>query len=196
MLTDRIIGAFTFRGSAYAEVERDTSFTQTAWILVAVSAFLSQLGTQAGNLSTGNFIGWILGTLIFTVVSVAGFALACFIISWLGKTMFQADISFDEAVRTLGLAYVWNAVGVLGVLGGILPVLACLLAPISIIAALAGFAAWLFAIKEALDLDWMPTIVVVVAAFLVNLMLTFLVGLILAPFGLAAAGLFGAMGGS
>ena len=47
MLINRIIGAFTFRKGVYAEVEEDTSFTTTAWILVAVVAFLNQLGSAA-----------------------------------------------------------------------------------------------------------------------------------------------------
>ena len=43
MLMDRIIGAFTFRKEVYAEVEKDETFTSTAWLLVAVVAFISQL---------------------------------------------------------------------------------------------------------------------------------------------------------
>ena len=33
MLTERIMGAFTFRKGIYAEVEQDASFTSTAWLL-------------------------------------------------------------------------------------------------------------------------------------------------------------------
>ena len=36
MLTQRIIGAFTFRKSVYAEVEHDPNFTTTAWVLAVV----------------------------------------------------------------------------------------------------------------------------------------------------------------
>ena len=37
MLTERIIGAFTFRKGVYADVEQDTSFTTTAWMIVATA---------------------------------------------------------------------------------------------------------------------------------------------------------------
>ena len=37
MFLDRIIGALTFRPGIYKEVEKDTSFTTTAWLLVAAS---------------------------------------------------------------------------------------------------------------------------------------------------------------
>ena len=49
MLVNRIIGAFTFRKGVYAEVEKDTSFTTTAWILVVVASFLNQLGLFASS---------------------------------------------------------------------------------------------------------------------------------------------------
>ena len=46
MLTERIIGAFTFRKGVYAEVEKDTNFTTTAWILVVVVALLTKYGAN------------------------------------------------------------------------------------------------------------------------------------------------------
>ena len=57
MLINRIIGAFTFRKGVYAEVEKDTAFTMTAWILVAVVAFLNQLGSAA----SANLVNWLAG---------------------------------------------------------------------------------------------------------------------------------------
>jgi hypothetical protein len=36
MLTNRIIGALTFRRGVYAEVEADKTFTATAWTLVVI----------------------------------------------------------------------------------------------------------------------------------------------------------------
>ncbi len=48
MLTNRIIGAFSFRREVYAEVEKDTTFTTTAWLLVIVFGFLNQLGSHVG----------------------------------------------------------------------------------------------------------------------------------------------------
>ena len=57
MVMDRIIGAFTFRKGIYAEVEKDASFTRTAWIIVAVVAFLNELGLNAST----NIPGWLAG---------------------------------------------------------------------------------------------------------------------------------------
>jgi len=51
MLTERIIGALTFRRGVYAEVEADKAFTATAWILVVIFALLNQLGSNASRTS-------------------------------------------------------------------------------------------------------------------------------------------------
>jgi len=46
---------------------------------------------------------------------------------------------------------------VLGILGALASVLACITAPIQFVAWIAGLVAAMFAIKEALDLDWTST---------------------------------------
>ena len=47
IMMDRIMKVFTFKNEVYKEVEDDASFTQTAWMMVAAVAFLSQLGSNA-----------------------------------------------------------------------------------------------------------------------------------------------------
>ena len=193
MLMNRIIGALTFRKGIYAEVESDTSFTSTAWLLVAVVAFLSQLGANsAGNPGLGK---WLLGSILGTIFAVIGFAFAAFVISWVGSSVFNAQTNFEEMVRTLGLAYVWNAIGFIGVLALLSQTLVCLLSPVTLLGALLGFVAWLIAIKEALDLDWLQTIITLVIGLVVNIIISILAGLVLGIFGLSAAGLFSLFGG-
>lgn len=194
MLTDRIIGALTFRRGVYAEVEHDKSFTQTAWLLVLVIAFLNQLGATAGVAANANFIRWIIAAVVSTAFAVLGFAVGAFVVSWVGKTLFSADINFEEAVRTLGLAYIWNGIGVLGIFSAITPLLTCLLTPVTFIAWILGLVAWLFAIKEALDLDWTQTIITLIIGWFVNFIITALAGIVLGIFGFAAAGLGSLLG--
>ena len=186
MLMNRIIGAFTFRKEVYAEVERDVEFTNTAWLLVVVISLINQLGQLPvyGFKSIGQ---WLIASIVAVVLSVAGFALGAFLISWVGKQFFQAEVDFGEMVRVLGLAYVWNVVGVIGILGFI-PFLLCILSPISIIAAIAGLVSWLFAAKEALDLDWGPTVITVVIGVVANIIITMVLsGVILTILGVGAA---------
>ena len=149
----------------------------TAWLIVIVVALLSQLGTF------GFGTDWFLATLFGTVASVAGFAIAAYVITWVGKAVYQADVTFNEMVRTLGLAYVWRVIGALGVFGGFL---SCLLAPALIAAFVLGLIAWFVAAKEALDLEWGQTIITVVLGWLVMLAIAILTGLILGALGIGA----------
>ena len=186
---DRIIGAFTFRKGVYAEVEHDTTFTGTAWIIVALAAILNQLGSNARG-GFDDLVGWLLGTVIGTIFALVAFAIGVAVVSWIGRAVFNAEVTFDELLRTLGLAYVWQAVGVVGVLGAISVTLTCIVAPAQLAAALAGLVASFVAAKEALDLEWLQVIITVVIAFVVIIAITVVAGLVISllGFGVAAAG--------
>lgn len=191
MLMERIIGAFTFRQGVYAEVEDDTNFTATAWILVAVVAFLNQLGSQA----TSEVGGWLIGAIVGTVFAVVGFAVGALIINVVGRSVYNADVTFQELVRTLGLAYVWNVVGVLGILTALSPALGCLLAPVMIAAWVLMAISWFRAAREALDLETGQTIVTVILGWLAVVAISIVAGLVLAALGLGAAAVGGLLGG-
>jgi hypothetical protein len=191
MLTDRIIGALTFRREVYAEVENDPTFTSTAWIIVAVVTFLNELGTRAS--ANVGFGSWLIGAVVATVLGLIGFALAAVVISWIGSSLFNADVTFDEVVRTLGLASVWRAVGVIGSLVAFSTFLACVTAPALIAAFFLTIAAWFIAVKEALDLEWGQTIVTVILGFLVLLVFYAITGAVLGFLGIGAAALGGAL---
>lgn len=194
-MMDKIIGAFTFRKEVYKEVEDDASFTPTAWMIVAVVALLSSLGSGA---VAARAIGvrWLFGVVGGVIFAVAAFALGAFVISWAGKYFFNAETSFEEMVRVLGLAYVWNAVGFLGILALLGPALKCVSGPITFLAAIAGLVAWFIAAKEALDLEWPQTIGTVIIGWVVSLVVTMIAGAILGLFGLAGAGISAALGGA
>jgi hypothetical protein len=187
MLTDRIIAAFTFRSEVYKEVENDTTFTQTAWLLVVVVAFLAQLGSRAAD----GLVGWLIGAVVGTIFAVIGFAVGAFVINWVGRTVFNAEVTFEELVRTLGLAYVWNVVGVIGILGVLSNALACLLAPVTFVAWIAGLISWFVAAKEALDLEWVQTIVTVILGWLALVVVMIVAGAVLTLLGLGAAAVGG-----
>ena len=181
-MLNKIIGAFTFRKGVYAEVEKDTSFTSSAWLIVVVVAFLSQLG---GNASRG-FGGMLVGAIIGTLFAVGGFALAAFVISLIGKSLFNAAVSFEEVVRTLGLAYVWNIIGFAGILGILSPALVCVVSPLLIIGWVMGLIAWFVAAKEALDLDLGKTIITVIIGWVVMLIVTGIASAIVGALGFTA----------
>lgn len=190
MLFDRISGAFWFRSRVYAEVEEDTTFTTTAWLLVIVSAFLNQLGSHA----SGNVTNWLISAVAGTITSVIGFALAAFIIDRVGRALFGADVTFDELVRTLGLASVWSAVGVLGVLTSFVEPVSCFLAIIMLAAAIALVISWFVAAQEALDLRWGRTLATVILGWFVWLVIVIGTRVVLNMLGLGAGALGGLVG--
>jgi hypothetical protein len=190
MLTERIIGAFTFRTGVYADVEEDPSFTRTAWILVAVVAFLNQVGSFASS----ELVNWLAGAVIGTLFAVAAFAVGALVINWVGRAVYKAEVTFDELVRTLGLAYVWQVIGVLGILSAFSTALACLLAPVMVIAAILLVVAWFIAAKEALDLDWVKTIITVILGWLALIIITAIAGVIVGLLGFGGAVLGGLLG--
>ncbi len=194
MLIDRITKAFMFNKDVYSEVEHDTSFTTTAWVIVSVTAFLGSLGSQFGASGFDQPVAGITGALVGTVVGIIGFAVGTAVITWIGQTVFKAEVTFGELVRTLGLAYVWRVVGVLSIVAAFSPTLTCVTAPISIAAAIAGLFSWFIAAKEALDLDWTQTIVTVILGWVAIMAVVFFTTLILGMLGLGAAGLMGAFG--
>jgi hypothetical protein len=186
MLTTRIIGAFTFRRGAYAEVEKDTSFTTTAWILVAVVAFLNRLGSFASS----DPISWLIGAIGGTILAILGFAVGALVINWVGRVVLKADVRLDELVRTLGLAYVWQVIGILGILAAFSEALSYVLVPVQIIAGILMIIAWFLAAKEALDLEWVQTIVTVILGWLAQFVITTVItGLVLGLFELGVTAL-------
>jgi hypothetical protein len=193
-MIERIIGAFTFKPGIYSDVKKDAGFNGSAWLIVVITAILNSIGTSAAA-SHGRFWIWLVSALVAAVFTVAGFALACFVIAWVGKTVFNTTASFNEIVRPLGLARVWHIVGVLGLLALITPALGCVTGIFSFTAGILGFIAWLIAAREALGLEWPQTIATVVLGMIVVLLVSVISGLVLGAFGLATAALLGAFRG-
>jgi hypothetical protein len=188
---NRIVGALTFKRQVYADVEKDTSFNATAWAIVAGLALITQFGTYwfAAEDTTSAIVAGAVGT----IVTVVGFAVGAWVIAWMGKAMFKADVSFDEMVRTLGLAYIWNFFGALAALGNVIPLLGCLTAPGACIGWILGLVSYFIATQEALDLDTGQTVITVIAGWVVTFLIiasaTFVIGLLGVSVG-ATGGMF------
>jgi hypothetical protein len=191
-MMDRIIGAFTFRKGVYAEVARDPLFTTDAWIIVVVANFIAQLGSSAALLTgSEGFFGYLVSVIVGTLMSLIGFVVSVFLVSWLARSMFKSTAGFDELQRAMGLANVWRVIGFLSILSAISPALVCLLSPVTIIAGIAGLAAYLISIREATGMEWVGVIVTVFVAVIIQLIVTAIAGGILAIFGFGAAALLG-----
>ena len=188
MLTERIVGALTFRRGVYAEVEADKAFTATAWILVVIFALLNQLGSYASQ----SIFDWIVSTGIGLLTAIAGFAVAAAVINWIGRGRFGSEVTFDKLVRTMGLASIWTAVGVLGIIAAFSDALSHILGPVIVISWVALVVAWFVAVHEALDLTWGKTLLTVMIGFIPWAIIMSLTGVVLTLPGLNANG-FGSL---
>jgi len=184
MLIQRITGALTFRRGVYADVEADTNFTASAWLLVVIFALLNQFGSYASQ----SFFDWLVSTGIGTLTAIAGFAIAAAVINWVGRGVFNAEVTFNELVRTMGLASVWTAVGVLGALAAFSDALSCILGPVIVISWIALVVAWFVAVHEALDLTWGKTVITVIIGFIPWAIVMVLTGIALSLLDLTATG--------
>jgi hypothetical protein len=184
MLTNRIIGALTFRRGVYAEVEADKTFTATAWTLVVIFALLNQLGSYTSQ----SIFDWLVAAGISVLTAIGGFAIAAAVISWVGRRSFNAEVTFNQLVRTMGLASIWTAVGVLGVIAALSDALSFILGPVIVISWVALVMAWFVAVHEALDLTWGKTIVTVMIGFIPWAIIMSLSGVILSLLDLTATG--------
>ena len=184
MLTTRIIGALTFRRGIYAEVEADVTFTATAWILVVIFATLNQLGSYASQ----NIFDWLVSAGISMLTAIAGFAIAAAAINWVGRGIYGAKVTFNELVRTMGLASIWTGVGVLGIIAAFSKALSSILGPVIVISWVALVVAWFVAVHEALDLTWGKTIITVIIGFIPWAIIMSLTGVVLSLLDLTASG--------
>jgi hypothetical protein len=181
-MVNRIIGVFTFRAGVYNEVEHDHAFTLQAWLLVVVVSFLDQFGSVvADDIGTR-----LVAAALATVGAVLAFALAAFVISWTGTTFFDAEVTFGQMVRVLGLAYVWRIVGFLAIIASLSTALTILFGPILVVAVSLGLLAWFIAIREALDLSITATIGVLIIALVMIVIFVALYVFLLSALGLTA----------
>jgi hypothetical protein len=178
-MIERIIRAITFKTEVYPEVSKDETFTNSAWVIVGVVALISAIGGRAVMIRY-NFIGYLLGVVVGAAVTVGAFALSVFVIKWLASALFKVELTFGELQRPLGLAYVFQVIAILGILGALSPALLCIVAPITLVAAIAGFISYLFALKMVTNLDWGKVAVLVVVAWVIFLVVGGIVGAIFA----------------
>lgn len=121
------------------------------------------------------------------IFAVIGFAVGAMDINWTGRPVSKAEVSFDELVGRLGLGYIQQVVGVIGIQAPFSSALTCILSPIMIIAAGATIVAWFIATMESLDWEQVQTIVTIILGWLALFVITALAEIILGKQGFGAA---------
>ena len=136
----------------YNTVEKDTSLTGQAGMLVAIVSLLSGIGN---GLATGSLIAQAIGAV---VAGLVGWVIGAFIIDWIGRSFFDGESDFGQMQRVLGYAQAPRAIGVIPFLGWI-----------GLIWALV---ATVIAVREGQDFSTGAAIVTVLLGWLVTVILS------------------------
>jgi hypothetical protein len=176
-IISRVIRVFTFDLTVFKEVEDDQTAVQQAWVVVAVAAVASGIGSALGSLiNGGGFGGFILGLIVTPILSVIGYFLWSFVTYWVGVNMFEGETDFAEMQRVIGFAYAPNVVGILGFITCVGPI-------ISLAGSLYALVLSVMAVKEGLDVDMGKAIITCAIGWVANLIVGFVLSaVIMAPF--------------
>lgn len=196
-MLQRILGVFKLDKATFAEIEADQSATGQAAIVVVLVAIVAGIGAAIGavmlnrtmpgvmeGLSESLGEGFDMG-LVPQLSPVGAFinAVVGALLSWLvwsaltyfiGTKLFGATADMGEMLRVIGFAQaprLLSGLSFIPCLGGLLGLVGWIWA----------LAASFVAIREGLDLDSGKTLLTIVLAFLGAFLVSFLVGLVMAP---------------
>jgi hypothetical protein len=150
---ERLIGALKLEGAVYDEVEHDTDALPQAGIVVVLAAIASGIGAATAASSPGLISGM--------VGSLAGWLVSAAFVWFVGVRWMEHTSDYGELLRTLGFA---SAPQLLLVLSGV-PILGVF---VGLTALIWGLAAYVVAVREALDVETGRAILVCVLAYLLK----------------------------
>jgi hypothetical protein len=164
-LITRLTRVLRFDASVFREIASDQSALSQAIVVVAVAAILTGLG-GIGAAGQVGMVGIIVIVILGIVGSLIGYALYAAVAAFVARTFFQGRTDFQEMARTLGFAYIWNGLGILGLvpfLGGIVAWVG------SVLAIVAG----VLALRESAEFDMTKAVITAVIAGVVAGFATF-----------------------
>ena len=179
-MLNRIIGVLKLDVNTYEEIEADESATPQAAIVVAIVAIIGGLiGGGISAMMGGSFIGSFVTQLIGAFV---GWLIWSIVTYFVGTALFGGKATMGQMLRVLGFA---QAPGIL-----------------AIIPVCGAFVGWIWtlactfiAIRQGLDLDNGKAAMTAVVAFIAVIIVSFVIGLVLAAVGLTAGAGLGALQG-
>jgi hypothetical protein len=174
-LVQRMIGAAKLDAHTYEEVERDTSATQQAMIVVILAAVAAGIGA----LGSDDVGPGIIGGVISSIVGWAVYAAAVYFVGTRFTAGTQTQADWGQVARTMGFAYTPQLLAVFG----FIPVLGWIL---GIVGMGWGLVASIVAIRQSLDFSTGRAVLTAIGAMIALIIVIIIVGLIL---GGTAAGL-------
>ncbi len=171
-LLNRMIRAARLDSSLYEEVEKDTTASSQAMMVVIIASIASGIGSAiAGHLAGG--LGLLIGGLILGVITaLIGWLIWSYITYIIGTRIFkgpETKATYGELFRCIGFSYSPNVIAILS----FIPALGSIIAFIALIWALA---AMVIAVRQALDFTTGRAIATCIVGFIVMLVIAAAVG--------------------
>ena len=155
-----IAKAIKFDSSVYLLAKENKSYTKYSLLIVLLASLCTGIGTSALTETTS-----ILKEIIFSLI---GWILWSFIIFIVGTKIFDYKSTFQELLRTLGIAYSPGVINILGVISSIsLTVVA-----VSLLWTILSF---IFSVKETLRCSALKAILISISGFIPYLIIKFFI---------------------
>jgi len=168
-----------------AKSRRTPSALSQALIVVVVSILISSIGSIGSAMQMGGELIAMAALVLASIIGgLIGFALFSFVAALVAQNLFQGKTSFQEMARTLGFTYIFQLVGVLGLIP-------CLGGLIALLGVVVTIAAAIIALRESAEFDTMKAaitaVIAGVAVLAINACIGFLLGGLLLSGGLIGA---------
>jgi len=181
-----MIRAIKLDKAFYNEVEKDTSYSQDALVVVVLVSVIGALGALVGALIRGQILAAILGFIVAAVIAVAGFYVWVFIAHYVGTRFFKGQGDRGELQRAMGFAYSPQILNLLGFIP-------CLGAIISLVAWALTIVAGFIAVRESLDQDNTNAALTVVVSAVIVFLITAAITAVFAALGFGISAMTGAL---
>jgi len=170
---DRIMGVITLRAPTYREIADDPNATTPAAIIVAVVSFLTGLFQgyilpgPNGTVITGQVVNTIISAIIVTVFGLIAWAFSAWVLAFVAR-WFGGKTNTMEMLRVTGFVAIFGLVSVALVLVLFLPVLACLVGIIGLVAAVLRLLGYIVGVREAAEFSTGNAIITAIVAIIVQ----------------------------
>lgn len=139
-LISRLIRIVRLDPSIYREVAADQNAMSQSLLTAGIAVLLNALGPLiAVILSQTNLLFGMVRALLDMTSGFVGFVLVSLSAALIAQMLFQGKTTFQEMMRTLGFAYIWNSLGLLAfipILGDLIQLGARIVVVVSIVLAL------------------------------------------------------------
>jgi hypothetical protein len=178
---DRIMGVLTLKAPIYKQIAEDENATTTAAIIVVVMAIFAGvvgallLGLVGSSLPPDQVAqaGTPLGVAIRTIINaIIGWLVGSWVIAFVSKTFFGGKTNTGEMLRVFGYTQIFQVFAIIPCLGTLVALV------LSLIGAVIG-------IREASEFSTGKAVLTGIVAFVVLLIVSAIIGAVLAIAGLA-----------